>query len=122
MDNQTINKAAEIRTALADLGLYLTRNVNSDPGYAAFEGNARAWLPDLLGNLDRTEVIAVFQLVSILAAVPRVGGDDIFCYAAELSAFRLALAVEAGELPAVPGMLTLDEIMSQKRRKLAATA
>ena len=63
--------AARARLALADLGLYPSRDLVTDEGLATYEANLRAALPQIIDELDRTDLSAVYDLARLLAIVPR---------------------------------------------------
>jgi len=85
--------AANVRWALADLSFYPTTDIGEDPGYAVAEVNYRTALHQMVEELDRTDLRAVFQLARVLAVVPR--DPAIFTYIAKRSArfLRLLAAV-----------------------------
>jgi hypothetical protein len=83
--------AANVRQALADLGFYPTADLGEDPDYAMAQTNYRAALHQVVEELDRTDLQAVFQLARPLMLVPR--DPAIFDYVAERDArFRCLLA------------------------------
>jgi len=85
--------AANVRRALANLGFYPTADLGEDPDYTMAETNYRAALHQVIEALDRTDLVAVFQLARPLALVPRE--PAIFTYIAKRSArfLRLLAAV-----------------------------
>ena len=76
--------AANARYALANLGFYPTADLGEDPDYTIAETNYRAALHQVIEALDRTDLVAVFQLARPLALVPR--DPAIFTYIAKRSA------------------------------------
>ena len=66
--------AAQVRQALVALKLYPRCDLAKNDNLAIWEANRRAALPDMLAELDRTDLIVVSSLVRLLALVPREPG------------------------------------------------
>lgn len=58
--------AHQLRLALADLCLYPAAPLETDPAFAVQEANHRAALYDLIGELDRTDLAALFRVARLL--------------------------------------------------------
>ena len=84
--------AKAARIALADVGIYPTRNINDDPGQVVFEVTLRSYLPNLINKLDRTDLVAIYRLIHVLAVVPRQ--DCVFTYIEQSTHFRLRDFIE----------------------------
>jgi hypothetical protein len=69
-----------------------------DPGLALKEANERAALHQIVDELDRTDLAAVFNLARLLVLVP--GAGRLFEWMERDRAVRLRLWVERGVLPA----------------------
>ena len=70
-----VPKAHALRVSLSEAGVYPALELQGEV-FERYEENVRAWLPDLLARLDRTDVAAVFRAVELLALVPR--HDDLW--------------------------------------------
>lgn len=63
-------QAHELRRALRKLRLYPRSDLNQKEHLAVWEANCRAALPDIIADLDRTDVIALTTIARLLALVP----------------------------------------------------
>lgn len=63
--------AQRVRLALADLDLYPAGPLEADPAFATQEANHRAALHDLVNELDRTDLAALFQAARLLLLFPK---------------------------------------------------
>ena len=70
-------RAAEVREAIARLELYPTAALENDVGLERIETNLRATLPSLIGQLSRTDLAAVDNIVKLLVLFPRPD-DGVF--------------------------------------------
>ena len=66
--------ATQLRQALVDLRLHPRRDLAQNPNLATMEANHRAALPEILAELDRTDLAIVLQIARLLAVVPRDPG------------------------------------------------
>lgn len=80
-----IAQAHDARLSLASAALFPTSNINGRDDLATYEENMRRELPALVGELDRTDLAAVHQLVKLLAMTPR-DDDQLFAYIAQRDA------------------------------------
>lgn len=80
--SDTAERAGHIRRALADLVLYPAVPMEVDSGLAVLEANQRAALHDIVDELDRVDLAALFQLARLLVLFPRQ--DEIFAYVQRL--------------------------------------
>lgn len=64
-------RGAKVRRALAELVLYPTRDLGLDSGFAVLEANQRAALEEMVAELDRTDVAALYHLVRLLVLAAR---------------------------------------------------
>ncbi len=67
-------RANAVRRALRELGLYPRCDLAKNENLAVFEANCRAALPDMVAELDRTDVVALVTIARLLALVPREAG------------------------------------------------
>lgn len=67
-------QARALRRALYEIGVYPHYDLATNENLDGWEANSRTALPDMIAALDRTDVIAVAELVRLLAVVPRKGG------------------------------------------------
>jgi hypothetical protein len=64
-------RARALRHLLHRARFYPASDLAERPHLDGWEANSRATLPDMLAELDRTDVIAVADMVRLLALVPR---------------------------------------------------
>ena len=83
-------EAIRIRRRIGEEGLYPTGDINDDPGLAVAEANPRAALHQVVEELYRTDLRAVFDVVRLLVLIPR--DDEVFEWTAVESALKLASA------------------------------
>ena len=83
-------KAIRVRHRIGEEGLYPIRDINDDPDLAASEANHRAALHQIVEELDRTDLRAVFDVARLLVLIPR--DDEVFEWIAAESALKLASA------------------------------
>ena len=65
-------RAEQVRQALIELCLYPSYDLATNDNLAGMEANYRAALPDMIAELDRTDLAAVTDMVRLLAVVPRL--------------------------------------------------
>lgn len=63
--------ADEVRLALVDMMLYPTVSLEDDEGFEVLEGVHRERLVDLIAQLSRTDLTAIYHVVRLLALFPR---------------------------------------------------
>lgn len=76
--------ADEVRLALVDMMLYPAAALDDDGGFEVMEGVHREKLVDLIAQLSRTDLAAVYQVVRLLALFPR--DEAVFAAVAEQDA------------------------------------
>jgi hypothetical protein len=64
-------RAVQVRRALAGLGLYPRRDLAQNPNLAVMEANHRAALPEIVAELNRSDLAALLYVARLLAIVPR---------------------------------------------------
>ncbi len=86
--------ANEIRLAMVEVMVYPTVALEDDEGFEVLEGVQRERLVDFIGELTRTDLAAVYNVVRLLVAFPR--DDEVFAAVAEQDAqWREMLRFEA---------------------------
>lgn len=69
--NVTDYYANAVRQSLVDVGIFPTYDFDLDPGMEVYERNIRAALVELIQELDRTDLVAVYRAAQFLAQSPR---------------------------------------------------
>ena len=64
-------RAAHLRCALAELKLYPQRDLALNPNLEVMEANHRAALPEIMAELDRSDLAALLHVARLLALAPR---------------------------------------------------
>lgn len=64
-------QAASLRDFLAGLNLYHTRDISKDESHDQYEVNLRAKLPQLINQLDRNDLAAIYQAIELLVYCKR---------------------------------------------------
>jgi hypothetical protein len=83
--------AHNLRRAFVGVGIYPISEIDpDDEGLEQKEATERTMLTDILAELDRIDLTAVYRVARLLAIVPR--DDDLFKYGADVSAMNLASA------------------------------
>ncbi len=67
-------RANAVRQALRELGLYPRCDLAKNENLGVLEANCRAALPDMVAELDRTDVVALVPFARLLAWGPREAG------------------------------------------------
>jgi hypothetical protein len=63
--------ATQVRRALANLHLYPRRDLAQNANLGVMEANHRAALPEIIAELDRSDLAALLYVARLLATVPR---------------------------------------------------
>ncbi len=66
--------AHRVRQTLAELDIYPRRDLVQNPNLEIMEANYRAALPDIIAELDRSDLAAVLYVARLLATVKREPG------------------------------------------------
>ncbi|GIK38072.1 MAG: hypothetical protein BroJett011_19050 [Chloroflexota bacterium] len=64
-------RAAQVRRTLASLCLYPRRDLAQNSNLGVMEANHRAALPEIMAELDRSDLAALLYVARLLATVPR---------------------------------------------------
>lgn len=62
--------AVQVRRALTDLCLYPRRDLAQNSNLGVMEANHRAALPEIIAELDRSDLAALLYVARLLATVP----------------------------------------------------
>lgn len=68
------DRARRVRQALVELKLYPRYDLSQNPNLGAMEANYRAALPDIIAELDRSDLAVVLEVARLLALTPREPG------------------------------------------------